>query len=92
MIYLGAAPLGFAVGGRSLSETSATVLFEEGFATSNISFTLNTAGGTFFTDTYSDFLGILNGAGTSCFGAFDTCTDNEPTGFSQQYWSGFTKV
>ena len=35
-------------------------------------------------------LGILNGDGASCFGSTG-CTDSEPTGFSQSYWSGWTK-
>ena len=65
-------------------------LWSEPFAASSPSFTLNTAGNVLFSDGSGDFLGILNGAGASCFGS-SGCTDDEPTGFYQPSWSGFTK-
>ena len=52
-------------------------------------YSLNTNGAVFFSDGYSDYFGILNGDGTSCFSG--GCTDNEPTGHAEADWTGFTK-
>ena len=50
-------------------------------------YSLNTAGNIFFSDGYADYLGILNGDGSSCFSG--GCTDNEPAYVGS--WPGFTK-